>query len=73
MHLKAMGKALNKKIGKSESPVTRFTPSINNLRGKPNLGPVRVGRVIGVKKSDPMKKEYKVPSTPKVSGEKWGG
>lgn len=69
MHLKAMGKALNKKA--SSNAVTRFTPSINNLRGKPELGPVRVGRVVGVNK--PMKKEYKVPSTPKVSGSKWGG
>ncbi len=54
-------KALKNKT--TNNPVAKFTPNINAVTGtkyEPNKLKLK-------KKSD-----YKIPATPKVSGEKWG-
>ena len=60
-----MKSALNKAIkNKTSNPVSKFTPAINAVTGT-KYEPSK----LQIKK----KPNYKIPATPKVSGENWGG
>jgi hypothetical protein len=48
---------------KTSNPVAKFTPKINAVTDTEYKGPDK-------KRNKP---NYKIPPTPKVSGEKWGG